>query len=363
MTETPITVCHISPLRRTRGGVSTAVMNYVGTATWPVTTLHIESHRDGTVAQKFWHMMRAFARALMLSLSSRRIDVVHAHVGDFPSIYRKMLVTAPFFALKRGRRILHMHGAAFLSEYDRQPRFARWLVRRFLSRFDLVIALSDRWRADLLSRFALEHVLVLPNAVSVPPELTPRDLSGPRTFVFLGLIGARKGVFDLMDAARDLAAGDTAFTLRIGGNGDSTKLQAAIEAYGLAQTVTCLGWVEGAARDDIMRSSQVLVLPSYAEGAPMAVIEAMASGMPIIATRVGAIPELVDHGHSGLLIEPGYIAALTAAMATLAGDDALWTRMASASHAIARDRLSLPAHKAALLASYRSLLADADYGG
>jgi len=355
--EKPITVCHISPLRNTRGGVTSAVMNYVAAHDWPVAGCYIESHRDGSKLQKFFHMLRAFGRALALC-GSRQIDVMHAHVGDFPSIYRKMLVTWPFFAFARCQRILHMHGAAFLSEYERQPAMGRWLVRRFIGKFDLVIALSEQWRSDLQARFAISRILVLPNAVEVPPETPQRDLSVPRVFLFLGLIGARKGVFDLLQAASDLAAVDIAFTLRIGGSGDTERLHTVVEHRDLTGIVTYLGWIEGAARDAIMRTSHVLVLPSYAEGAPMAVIEAMASGMPIIATRVGAIPELVEDGTSGLLIEPGDIAALAAAMERLARDDALWAQMAARSHAIAQDRLSLAAHKTILLAAYRTLLTE-----
>ena len=365
-TEKQITVCHISPLHNTRGGVTSAVMNYVEANDWPVAGCFIESHCDGTTLQKFFHMVRAFGRALVLC-RSRQIDVMHAHVGDFPSIYRKMLVTWPFFAFCRCQRILHMHGAAFLNEYERQPAIGRWLVRRFLGKFDLVIALSEQWRSDLQARFVVSQFLVLPNAVEVPAETPPRDMSAPRAFLFLGLIGARKGVFDLLQAVRDLAAKnleaqDAAFTLRIGGNGDTGALHAAIDTYNLAGIVTCLGWIEGAVRDTIMRTSHVLVLPSYAEGAPMAVIEAMSSGMPIIATRVGAIPELVEDGKSGLLIEPGDVAALTAMMDRLARDDALWRQMSTRSHAIAQDRFSLALHKTSLLAAYRSLLKEGPKG-
>ncbi len=337
-------------------------MSYVAATDWPVSICHIEPHRDGTPMQKLWHVLRAFARALVLSLSSRRFDVLHVHIGDFPSLYRKMLVAWPLFAFARCPSVLHMHGAAFLAEYARQPAFGRWLARRFIARFDLVIALSDQWRADLVARFTIARIIALPNAVPVPAEPPPRDLAAPRAFLFLGLIGARKGVIDLVQAAHGLAAQDASFTLAIGGNGDSTRLCAVIKAYDLAQRVTYLGWIDSAARDRIIRTSHVLVLPSYAEGAPMAIIEAMAAGMPIIATRVGAIPELVEHGHNGLLIEPGDVDALTAAMATLARDPDLCAQMGARSHAIAHERLSLPAHKTALIAAYRSLLAGAGHG-
>ena len=354
-TSDKITVCHVSPLRNTKGGITSVVMSYAASTDWPIDCSFVEPHRDGTGAQKFIHMIRAFGQAFLFCFA-RKIDIVQVHVGDFPSIYRKMLVTLPFFLLLRCRRILHMHGAAFLTEYGRQSSFGRWLVRAYISRFDLVIALSEQWKTDLQSYFDIEQVLVLPNAVEVPENLPIRQIPEERIFLFLGLIGARKGVFDLLKSIRKLAEQDCRPPLRICGNGDVEKLESDIREYGLDDKIRYLGWLTGAARSQVMETSHVLILPSYAEGAPMSVLEGMAAGMPIISTRVGALPEMVEDGISGFLIEPGDIPALATAIERLHSDANLWTQMSQRSYQIARERFSLAAHKRNLLAAYRSLL-------
>ncbi|MET3473686.1 glycosyltransferase involved in cell wall biosynthesis [Novosphingobium sp. 1529] len=295
------------------------------------------------------------AKTLTLRLT-RQIDIIQIHIGDFPSIYRKMLVALPLMIMPRSKTILHVHGAAFLNEYAQQPKWAQALVRRFIQRFDLVIALSEKWRSDLQTLFQIKSILVLPNAVNVPEQPPERDLSTERKFLFLGHIGSRKGVFDLLNATQKMESDNTPFSLKIGGNGEILKLNAAIDQAALGNKVSYCGWVTGRVRDEVMNQSHVLVLPSYAEGAPMSILEGMAMGMPVISTRVGAIPEMVQHGKNGFLIEPGDIDGLIKAMTILSQDEKLCRAMAINSHTIAKEYFSLTAHEAMLHNAYNNLL-------
>lgn len=351
-------VCHVSPLFRTKGGITTVVSGYLARPDFPVDSVYIESHRDGSAPQKLLWALRAFGKAAALRLSGR-VDILQVHVGDFPSIYRKMLVTMPFLAKPRCSTVLHMHGAAFLDQYAHQPAWRQRAVKAYLRRFDIVIALSERWKTDLERAFGLHSVTVLPNAVPVPEHCPERDFRAPLRLIFLGMIGQRKGVFDLLEAMSRLKERGIAATLTIGGNGDIERLQAEIAARDLGETVRFVGWVSGEDRAQTFTQAHALVLPSYAEGAPMSVIEGMAAGLPILSTTVGAIPEMVEHGKSGFLVEPGDAETLATAISTLAGDPALCARMAQRSHELARQRFSLEAHLESLLALYRSLPAPA----
>jgi glycosyltransferase involved in cell wall biosynthesis len=99
-----------------------------------------------------------------------------------------------------------------------------------------------------------------------------------------------------------------------------------------------LGLLSGKAKDDAMAAAHCLVLPSYGEGLPMAILEAMGQGRPVIATRVGAIPELVRDGQEGFLIEPGDVPALVECLVRVASDSDLVRRLgASARQRVERE--------------------------
>jgi glycosyltransferase involved in cell wall biosynthesis len=126
----------------------------------------------------------------------------------------------------------------------------------------------------------------------------------------LGLIGDRKGVFDLLKVVKRLIDDAYPIKLTIGGNGEIRRLLGEIKNYGIAKDVQYRGWIGDKERDLILRESDIFILPSYAEGMPMAILEAMAYSVPVVSTKVGGIPELISDGETGYLINPGDLDAL-----------------------------------------------------
>jgi glycosyltransferase involved in cell wall biosynthesis len=88
-----------------------------------------------------------------------------------------------------------------------------------------------------------------------------------------------------------------------------------------------LGWVTGENKEALLSTASIFVLPSYYEGLPMSVLEAMAWGVPVITTPVGGIPEVVRHGEEGVIVQPGDIVGLTAALRQLLDDESLRQRL------------------------------------
>jgi glycosyltransferase involved in cell wall biosynthesis len=149
------------------------------------------------------------------------------------------------------------------------------------------------------------NIATLPNAVR-PRTGVNQFVSGPVHVIFLGEIGERKGTFSLIEAWAQLVDRTSGANARltIAGDGDIERARACVSALKLSDSVNICGWLSESEVSDLLCTAQILVLPSLSEGQPMAILEAMARGLCVIATRVGGIPELVT-ANSGVLIEPG----------------------------------------------------------
>jgi len=134
--------------------------------------------------------------------------------------------------------------------------------------------------------------------------------------LYAGRFSRLKGVFDLLDAATNLVHGGPEFQLVFIGNGTADEealLHDVIEARGIRGIVHVYGATN--TYQEFLGGSDIFVLPSYVEGLPIGLLEAMANGLPVVATNVGGIPEVVREGIDGKLVPPGDIAALRDALA------------------------------------------------
>lgn len=238
--------------------------------------------------------------------------------------------------LKGGRVVLHPH-CSFARLYA-GPRAWKWYCRRIFRLSSAVIVLSKEWEAlrDLLPGLEVHD---LPNAIDLRPYRAQADRSAPpddRTvrLLYLGHLGEAKGTFDLLDAFRVLDPAGRRLELELVGDvldeREEERLAAATgRDPGAGKTVRRVPPVSGPAKWDRFGRADIFVFPSHAEGMPMAVLEAMAAGLPIVATTVGGIPELVTEGETGLLVPPRDPARLADALGRMAGDPRLRSDMGS----------------------------------
>jgi glycosyltransferase involved in cell wall biosynthesis len=184
------------------------------------------------------------------------------------------------------------------------------------------------------------------------------ELSGDAPVVtFMGRLSVQKGVDHFLAAAGNVlqTGQDVAFV--VAGDGPQRAILEAQSAdLGLDQNVRFLGYRSDSA--SVLRASDIVVLPSRAEGLPVVLLEALAVGCPVIATRVGGIPDLVRHGHTGLLIQPNAPQQLSAAMQRLLSDPGLAARLGNAGRAHVVSAYA-PERAARRMASvYRTVLAE-----
>jgi len=322
-------VLHVAPSVNVMGGIS-AVLRYLQASSLPrgFRLLFVASHKDGSKPFKFAVALLGLFQTLLI-LSCRRVDIVHIHCGDFPSPKRKYF----FFRLVRlfgPKVIIHLHGALFLEQYARLSPAWKERMRHFFEIADLVICLSQSWAASVQDLFPGARRMVVPNGIPLP-VLGPAATHAQGDLVrvtFLGLIGARKGVFDLLEACEVLIGQGHPICLAIGGNGEVERLQSEIAPF--TANIRYVGWITGDAKEHLLRETDIFVLPSYGEGLPMSVLEAMSYAVPVVATTVGGLPELIRDGESGFLVAPGQVSQLVDRLGRLVCDAALRRTMGDA---------------------------------
>jgi glycosyltransferase involved in cell wall biosynthesis len=194
---------------------------------------------------------------------------------------------------------------------------------------------------------------VLPNAVALPQAGGAR--SEPGRILFLGRLEAAKGVEDLLDAVALLAPRFPALRLVLAGSGELDAWRRGAARRGIVERVELTGWVDAAARSAQLARAAVFCLPSHAEGLPMALLEAMAAGKAVVASRVGGIPDAVRDGVNGLLVPPRDAPALAAALARVLEDAGLQQSLGARARATVDRDYSTEAICGRLAAIYNDL--------
>jgi glycosyltransferase involved in cell wall biosynthesis len=350
-------VVQLGPGLTVRGGVSAVerlIVEHVGPY---VSVRHVATMEDGPIGLK----LRVFLKAVLelrRALATSEPVIVHIHFASKGSTLRKTIFA--WMALRAGKPlVLHAHGASFDQFFEGLPRFAQRLLMRTFARADRFVVLSTQWKDFYMRRCGLpeDRIAVLTNPTPLPTTLPDRRGRSHVQFLFLGRIGARKGSFDLLRAFRALPeALRGRARLVLAGDGQVEELRAA--ARDLGPQVTVHSWIDAAQRDALLNESDVFVLPSYNEGVPMALLEAMAHGLPVIATPVGGIPDAVTPDIEGFLLQPGDQAALTGALARFIEDEDLRLRCGRAARARA-EHFDVAGYTQQLLQLYRQLLAEA----
>jgi glycosyltransferase involved in cell wall biosynthesis len=174
--------------------------------------------------------------------------------------------------------------------------------------------------------------------------------------VYLGWLIPEKGIWDLLAVLPELSRKLPSLRVWMYGPYGADAVRDASVKLGIQHVVHVGEWVEGAEKTELLGRARALALPSYSEGLPVVLLEAMASGTPCVATHVGGIPEVVKDGHTGYLIDPADRTALVDRIERLFADDAAWQRFSDAAVMSAR-RYDATAVSAQVVDEYERLTA------
>ena len=307
-----------------RGGVSSVVNSYYDAGLDKLCELtYLPTMEDGSKLKKL--LVAAGARVRFERLVKEN-DILHVHMSADNSFYRKAVFIRK--AHKEGKKIIiHMHGSTFDLFYKERCNDAqKQQVREIFAMADKVIALSEDWKEFLAEYICDEQkIVVVYNAVKIP-EAYPKDYTN-RKMLFLGILGQRKGTYDLIEVLPEILSKYPDSHIYFGGDGEREQAERLCMEKGIADHVTFLGWVRGTEKEKLLKECSIYVLPTYHEGMPMSILEAMSYGMAVVSTYVGGIPHIITDDENGLLCEAGDKVALQEKLLKLMEDEGLRERL------------------------------------
>ena len=325
----------IGPSTNSHGGIAAVVLSWKNAGLferWPI--FYLETHVEGSKFDKLRVGFSSLLRLLFL-LASNRVACVHLHVARRTSFWRKSVFALAAFALHRPV-LFHLHSGGFPVFYHDESNWLQKRAIRFvLNQADQLIVLSKVWHEIMRPISSNRRVTIIENFLDYSSRLHAGTARTKHLILFLGLLNRDKGFYDLLEAVAFLCKEFPDLMLVCGGEGKQNEVAGRIRQLRLEQHVNLPGWISDRAKDAWLSQASFFVLPSYVEGTPMGILEAMAWGLPVVSTRVGGIPDIIEHGREGLLVESGDIAALQSAIRQLLANDEERERMGLA----ARNRI------------------------
>ncbi|HPS52227.1 MAG TPA: glycosyltransferase family 4 protein [Phycisphaerae bacterium] len=301
---------------------------------------------------------RNLRRQMLKNIRRMENCICHIHTCSGMSFWRDAWLAAA--AGQAGAKVLlHIHGARFDSFMGELGWMMKRRAGKILSRADGVITLGETLRSKYSALQPDENIkwLVVHNGVKIPEKTAD---GGSGKFLFLGNYSRRKGAADLIKALAVTRDGGNALCANIAGietqQGQMKQLQNMIDELGIQKQATLTGLLSGNPKYEAITTAEGFVLPSYNEAQPMAILEAMAAGLVVVTTAVGDIPSVVRNGTDGLLVAPGDVNALAAAMLKLSQDTAMRRNMANSARQRVAERYSVEVVTNDLIKIYDNLL-------
>ncbi len=347
--EDKIRVLMLGPARSVKGGVSAVVNTYYEAGLDKEVCLrYISTMEDGSRLHKLFVAARALVEFLGCS---REYDIVHVHMASDVSIYRKML----FIRLARWQKkkvIIHQHGGNIKEFYFHQCSMReRRRIKKTLEQAERILVIAPYLKEIFEQIVDSDRIILLPNSVSLPDRVE-KDYEGQK-LLFLGRLCREKGIGELLEACKALQEEFPRMELYLGGVWEDTALKHQAEALG--NRVHDLGWVGPGEKDRLLRECNILLLPSYFEGHPVALLEGMAYGCACIATDIGGVLQMLEPGVNGLTVPVGDAGALLKAIKNCLQDTGLQERMGMAAAKRIQKEYDIRQNMQTLIKLYRSV--------
>lgn len=323
----------VGPGRKTRGGITSVINAYEKSGVWSSwNCIWIETHIDKNIFSKLGYFIFGLFHFLF---ELRNTRLVHIHLSEPPSAIRKSI----FFFIARIFRIptlLHFH--AFSLETTLMSN-KKWIYQYLINHADGVIVLSKEWLSVVSSlKIKSKNIYLLYNPC---PKVNHVRTEKQNSILFAGTICKRKGYSDLINAFSLVSGKFGDWKLVFAGNGEIEEAKTLAMKLGIDDKIIFRGWLKNNDKDIVFNSCSIFCLPSYAEGFPMAILDAWSYGLPVITTRVGGLNDILENYKNALIPEPGDVLALAGYIEKLMGDIELRERLIQASVRLSNETFNI----------------------
>lgn len=321
---------------KTQGGIASVIRQYHDFGLLD-DIFRLPTYKEGSNIQKIIIYLIFLIKYFCILCFNRQLKLIHIHVASRGSFFRKALAIyiAKFFGKKV---IFHLHGAEFNLFFEKSCKIIQLLIKNILEISDLILVLSEQWQKDISIKCNNRNIQVLYNPVKIG-KIREKNDSETINILFMGRIGKRKGVYDIIKAANLL--NNSKIKIYMYGDGEYDEIDKIIKENNLQDRVILSGWIAGYQIEQAYQNADIYILPSYNEGLPMSILEAMAWGLPVISTNVGGIPDAVIENENGYLIKPGDYEELANKIMLLANDKNLRKKMGYKSYVMAREKFDI----------------------
>lgn len=339
----------VATSRYSNGGISSVISSHEKGTQWKEFSCKwIVSHTDKNSILRFLYFILGFLRYICLLPF---YDIVHIHVGQSPSALRKS--TFMFFAkLFRKKTIVHLH--TFSSNETLNGKYS-FLYRYLFLNADSIIVLSMYWKIEVINKFGIsEKIKILYNACTT--IIYDEVYEKKKLILFAGVLNQRKGYSDLIKSFAKISNDFPDWKIIFAGSGEIEEAKQLSRELDIEHQCLFLGWISGQSKDKVFKEASIFCLPSYAEGFPMAVLDAWAYSIPVISTPVGGLTDIVIDEKNILLFNPGDIDMLSIQLKGLINDTKLYDILKQESIKLANETFNLESINNDLRNVYLNLL-------
>ena len=339
-------ICMIVQDPMVRGGIATVVNGYrASKLETDYDVIYIESYKDGAKLTKLLKAIRGYVHFLKV-LFDEKPDLIHIHSSFGPSFFRKI----PFIYMASWCKlpiINHIHGSDFDAFYNNASAVKKEIVKRVYLKCRVLIALSDAGREEISKIIPAEKIVIVENYSIMHKDGFEERMSrhSNSTVLYLGEIGKRKGCYDIPAVVEQVARVIPDVRFIIGGSGEIDNIKELLSERNIQKNVEFPGWGKRPLKKISYCEKLIcFFLPSYYEGMPMSILEAMGYGLPIVSTDVGGISKIVRNGENGYLCKAGEVMKLSEAIISLLQDTSLANTYGKNSFQIVENEYTLESH-------------------
>lgn len=339
----------VGPDREDKGGIVTVVNQYFDSNLKDEYCLkYVKTSINGNKLIKLLIYILSLIKIIVIV---PRVKIVHIHMASRNS-YRRKRIIAIICNLFDVPYIIHLHGGRFHIFYNEETsQEEKKNIKKMIKYASNVIVLSENWKEFITSIVPDANVTVVYNAVEISSPKTNYDNSN---ILFLGKVCEEKGIYDIIDAVAEIS--NPKLKVYIGGNGDIDKIKKVVINKNIENQIHFLGWINKEEKEKLFDKCSMFLLPSYNEGLPMAMLEAMSHGLAVIASNVGGIPSAIIDRENGMMVKPGDVNMLKKVITEISSDVRFKQKLGDNARISVIKKYSLEKHMHLITSMYNQII-------